>query len=286
MTAPPAALLDPALVAQTAPPGSMRYYSLLYAPVDRRNVLTALYLLEDELNATARGTHHDVAHTRLTWWAEEVDRLARGQPVHPATLALHAGNGTFGPRLKELRGLVDCAALDLAQVTYADDAELTPYFERSGGVLAELAARWLLAPLSLSEGAMASARRIGTLLRRVEALRDLRIHSVAGRVYVPLTILDRASIDPADLRSLPWSPRVVALVGGMHDELAAALTEAMDSVPAGDRAALRPLFVHAALHLRLLRRMKRDVQQASQVRTELGPFEKLWCSWLAARRAK
>lgn len=285
MTAPPAATLDPSLVTQTAPPGSMRFYSLLYAPKDQRNVLTALYLLEDELNATARGTHHDVAHTRLKWWSEEMDRLARGHPAHPATRALHAGREAFGPQLKDLRGLVDSAAMDLAQVTYADDAELARYFEHSGGVLAEFAARLLLAPLPPSPAAIAAVRRMGAQMRRVETMRDLRVHIAAGRVYVPITTLDRVGIDLPELHALPWSPRVVAFLGDLWNELAAALAEATASVPAGERAALRPLLVQAALHRRLLQRLERGSRQASQVRTELGPFEKLWCSWLAARRA-
>lgn len=286
MTALPAATLDASLVTQTVPPGSMRYYSLLYAPPHRRNVLTALYLLEDELNATARATHHDVAHTRLKWWSEEMDRLARGQPAHPATRALHAGNETFGPQVKDLRGLVDSAAMDLARVTYADDAELAVYFDRSGGILAELAARWLLAPDLPADATLAAARRMGALLRRVEVLRDLRVHTTAGRVYIPLATLDLAGIDLPELRSMPWPPRTVAFVAKQADELAAALNEAMSSIPEGDRTALRPLFVQAALHVRLLGRATRDIQQASQARSELGPFEKLWCSWRAARRAK
>ncbi len=286
MTASPAATLDPSLVTQTAPPGSMRFYALLFAPPDRRIVLTALYLLEDELNATARGTHHDVAHTRLKWWSEEMDRLARGQPAHPATRALQAGHEAFGPHLQALRGLVESAAMDLALVTYADDAELAVYFDRSGGVLAEFAARWLLEPNAPSDAAMVAVRSMGALIRRVETLRDLRLHITAGRVYVPLSNLDRAGIDLPGLRSLQWAPRVLAFAGELRNELATALADAMASVPRGERAALRPLLVQAALHVRLLHRLDRDLPQASQARIELGPFEKLWCSWRAARRAR
>ena len=57
--------LDDSLVNRAAPPGSMRYFSLLYAPEDRREQLCALYVIDAEIRESAQSANHDVAHDRI-----------------------------------------------------------------------------------------------------------------------------------------------------------------------------------------------------------------------------
>src|SRR5262249_7775796 len=81
-------VIDESFLNRAAPPGSMRYFSLLYAPDDRRDAIAALYVIDAEIRESARSASHDVAHTRLQWWRAEVDRLVNGAPQHPATRVL------------------------------------------------------------------------------------------------------------------------------------------------------------------------------------------------------
>lgn len=278
--------LDASLVNQTVPPGSMRYYALLYAPEEKRDLLVALHLLEDELATTGRSTHHDVAHTRLKWWHDELDRLVQGKPAHPATRALAAARSMPGAELPKLKGLIDAAAIDLARVTFADEGELAGYFDRAGGAVAELAARWLLAPNETSPATAEAAVRLGALIRRVEALRNLRSNAVAGRVQLALATLDTMNIEVSDLTRTPWSPAVKSLLQSMRASLNADLKEAAAAIDRQDRPALRPLLVAAGLHARLLERIDAQITADASVWPELGPFEKLIASWRAARSAR
>ncbi len=82
-------LLEEDLINRAAPPGSMRYFSLLYSPEERRDAVLALYVIDTEIRESAKSASHDVAHTRLTWWRAETDRLVNGNPQHPATRLLH-----------------------------------------------------------------------------------------------------------------------------------------------------------------------------------------------------
>lgn len=280
------ASLDLSLAAEAAPPGSLRYYALLFAESGRRDVLQALHLLEDELNATARGTHHDVAHTRLKWWSDEIDRWQRGQAAHPATKALEPARPLFLPAMTKLRGIVDAAAMDLACVTYADAAELATYFDKSGGVLGELAARWLLRSQSPADASLETARRLGATIRAVETFRDVRAHAIAGRIYFPLDLLDRAGITVADLRASSWSGKTLAFLEQRRQALESSLQESLGSVPAVDRSALRPLLILASLHLRLTQQLRTDLPRHPPLRSELKPFAKLWWAWRAARQAR
>ncbi len=281
-----AARLDAALVNQTVPPGSMRYYALLYAPPEKRDLLVALHLLEDELTTTGRSTHHDVAHTRLSWWHDELDRLIQGKPAHPATRALHAARPMLGAEFAKLKGLIDAAAIDLARVTFADDSELASYFDRAGGVTAELAARWLLAPGDASASTTQAAIGIGALIRRVEALRSLRANALVGRIQLPLATLDALAIDAGELSKTPWSPAVQSLLQSIRTSLRAELNAAETSIARSDRPALRPLLVSARLHARLLGRIDAQISADTPLWPQLGPFEKLMTAWLAARSAR
>lgn len=278
--------LDAALVAQTVPEGSLRYYTLLYAPASARDQLVALYLLQDELAATGRSAHHEVAHTRLAWWSDEIDRLIRGTPAHPATRALQPTAASWGAETAKLRGIVEGAAMDLARITYADEAELSIYLDRTGGTLAEFFARCLRHATACDPQMLANAARLGSLLRRVETLRDIRADVTGGRVYFPLAELDAAGIDVAGLRADPWPPEVQEHVRTLAQAAASQLESCIGAFQPGDRASLRPLLVSATLHQRLLERVRQNVSRAAGPVIEVGPFEKLFVSWRAARKAR
>lgn len=278
--------LDAALVSQTVPPGSMRYHALLYAPQEKRDLLVALHLLEDELATTGRSVHHDVAHTRLKWWHDELERLTQGKQAHPATRALGSARPVLGPEFGKLKGLIDAAAIDLARVTFADDGELASYFDRAGGVVTELAARWLLAPRAPSPSTAVAASRLGALIRRVDSLRNLRTNALAGRIQLSLSTLDSLDIDIADLAKTPWPPNVQSLLQSLRTALLSDLKATALAIDREDRPALRPLLVSAALHARLLERIDAQIKADAPAWPELGPFEKLLTSWRAARSAR
>ena len=75
--------------------GSSFYYSFLFLPAERRRAIMALYAfcrevddVVDECNDAA------IASTKLTWWRQEIERVATGQPQHPD----RTDTGTRTPR--------------------------------------------------------------------------------------------------------------------------------------------------------------------------------------------
>jgi 15-cis-phytoene synthase len=272
--------LDDSLVNRAAPPGSMRYFSLLYAPEDRRDQLCALYVIDAEIRESAQSVNHDVAHTRLQWWRAEIDRLVNGSPQHPATRLLNESSVERASFAK-LHEIMVAADMDLARMTYSNMRELRAYSSRSGGAIQEVAAAQLVAPAPLDEAARATANRIGIGVRQSEMLRDVRQDAYDGRVYLPQDSLTEHKVSLEDLRAREVAPQVkVALrefKNAVQDELHSALASV--STP------LRPLAVLAALHARLLQRIAARDYNVSQSRIELGPIEKPWVAWRAARRS-
>jgi len=276
--------LDQSIAARGMPPGSMRFFATLFSPAAKREVLTALYVIESEVSDAARATSHEVAHSRLAWWRSEIERLLAGNPQHPATRALVPMLNLVDHRLDSLHDLLGATDMDLACVSYSTELELAAYCARSGGTLQVLATRWLAAPTALDQALEQRARRYGTGVRQVEIVRDLHRDLLQGRLYVPLETLRARQLTAEDLRSI-----------GARRGLATLLTDWQRSIereylheqqPDSPRSsALVHSRVLAALHARLLARIARRGHDVMHERVELGPFDKLWTAWRAARRA-
>jgi 15-cis-phytoene synthase len=278
--------LDNSLVNRAAPPASMRYFSLLYAPQARRPALTALYVIDAEIRESAQSANHDVAHTRLQWWRQELDRLVNSRPQHPATRVLVESNALPPPQLAKLHELLVAADMDLARMTYSNMRELQVYCARSGGAVQELSALCLAHPQPLAESTRAAANRVGAGVRKVEMLRDLRQDAYEGRIYLPLDDIERNSVKVEDLRAAQVTEPVRAVLQGFRLAIDTELTQALSEIAPAQRATLRPLFVLSALHRGLLARIAARNDDVSAERIELGPLEKPWLAWRAARKAR
>lgn len=262
----------------------MRYFALLYTPIEKRAAVTAMYLIDAEVRESAQSVNHDVAHTRLQWWRQEFDRLVNANPQHPATRILNAVPGFDREQFARLHELLAAADMDLARMTYLNQLELRAYCSRCGGVLHELIAMLLL-PAAIGEPTRAAANRIGVGVRQTEILRDLRQDAHDGRLYLPLEALDQAGVSLDDLRGRHWGEPVRSLLASLRAAAAAELELQKTAFEPATRAYLRPLFVMAALHRRLLDRIARQQYDVATRRIELGPMEKPWVAWRSARAA-
>jgi phytoene synthase len=278
------AILDDSMINRAAPPGSMRYFSVLYAMPSTRALVTALYVIDAEIRESAQSLNHDVAHTRLQWWRQEVDRLVNGNAQHPATKALNPANETRRTEFSKLHELIAAADMDLARMTYLNRDELRAYCSRSGGAVTELMATLLVGP-ALDAVSRAAANRVGLGVRLTEIIRDSRADAHGGRLYAPLDVLDETGVKLDDFAASEYSSATRSVLRQLHDSAVTELDNALTDIPSASRAYLRPLIVLGALHRRLLTQLaKTDFQVAAQ-RAELGAFEKPWTAWRAARSA-
>jgi 15-cis-phytoene synthase len=272
--------LDESSINRAAPPGSLRYFSLLYTPEERRDSVLALYVIDSEIRESSRSASHDVAHTRMTWWRAETDRLVNGNPQHPATRLLFdrwRGERSVFAKLHEVLAAAD---MDLAKMTFNNQQELRAYCSRSGGALQELVASQLAAPGAFDESARATANKLGVGIRLAEMLRDLRQDAYDSNIYLPLDLLDKHDLKPEHLRAREVEPKLREALKVLRELAVSEL-----ALPSrGAQEYLRPVFVLAALHQKLLDRIAaRDYDVASE-RIELGPIQKPWTAWRAARR--
>jgi phytoene synthase len=203
-----------------------------------------------------------------------------GSPQHPATRLLNDSQVADRATFAKLHEALAAADMDLARMTYSNMRELQAYSSRSGGAIQELMAAQLVAPLPLDEAARATANRIGVGVRQSEMLRDLRQDACDGRIYLPQDQLTAHAVTLEDLRGREVPPRLQAVLREFKD----AVKEELQSALAAASAPLRPLAVLAALHRRLLDRIAAHDYNVATSRIELGPIEKPWIAWRAARK--
>lgn len=271
-------------VRRGVPPGSLRYFAVLFAGDTARPLLQALYAFEAELRRIVDASSHEAAHARLQWWRGEVDRLATGRASHPLATALLPLRDHRDADPALLHELLVAADLDLARITYGTWQELDAYLFRASGVLQVLAAATLAGSRGLTASEREFARRLGAAVRQVEMLCDLAIDVSRGRLYAPLAALDAAGVEPANLAQIPVRPDAASFLAAWRARVQAelaALPALLDG--AAPVATQRHGLVLAALHARLLARAAR-APAAPGARVELAPLTRLWTAWRTALR--
>jgi Squalene/phytoene synthase len=156
--------------------GSPRYFACLYAPAAQRELLKALFALEEEIAAAARqGLDHTVAHVRLEWWYEESLRAAKGAALHPLARAAHAQLAACGVPGLDLSGLIEVTRWDLTGAPFPTRSELDSYCAHWACAITVPVARCALP----GEPALALAfgQRLGAALCELELIEGLALEA-------------------------------------------------------------------------------------------------------------
>ncbi|WP_404993165.1 presqualene diphosphate synthase HpnD [Cupriavidus pauculus] len=260
---------------KAAKSGSSFYYSSLRLPPERRRATTALQAWRLELDAIVHENHDaGVALQRLDWWRAEVRRLYDGQPSHPVSHALHPYLADL-PQA-EITQVMDGTEMDLAQSRYFDDAALGKYCRAVGATLGKLNARLLgfTDPRTLD-----AAERLGMAQLQVRIVREVGHDARQGRIYIPVSTLQRFEVPAADIMQSRSSDQFVAL---MQDQATTARTlyrDALALLPRADRRAQRAALALAAIHQALLDEIEASHFQVLSQRIALTPMRKLWIAW-------
>src|ERR1700736_1707279 len=103
--------LDATYHARAVPPGTARYWSWLFAAAESRAPLLGIYALDAEWQALMDpATDISVAHLKLAWWQEEMQRLSLGSPSPPISVYLAASPRAASVAFTPLSAAVTAAA--------------------------------------------------------------------------------------------------------------------------------------------------------------------------------
>jgi 15-cis-phytoene synthase len=221
-------------------------------------------------------TESSVAHLKLAWWQEEMQRLAAGSGVHPISGYLaalpRAATVDFAPLLTAVKA----AATQISGAPLERGAELPPLSQALWGGPLVLASR-LAADEPDEEGLRHCAGAVAAGEYLSKALRDYRREARVGRVPFAIDELLAAGIDNDDLAADTPPAHLAKYLDALRARAAGYFDSAAPALPRAQRTRQRHLLVLAALGRRALN----DRAQPPRRRW----FRDLLLAWTTARRA-
>ena len=259
------------------PPGTVRYWSWLFAAAELRAPLLGIYALGAEWQALMDpATDVSVAHLKLAWWQEEMQRLAQGSAVHPISVYLAALPRAASVDFTPLSAAVTAAAAQVSGAPLERGTDLEPQSAALWGDPLALASRLAAevpdeAGLRNCTSALAAARYLS------RAIRDYRREARVGRVPFAIDELISAGVDNDDLAADTAPPHLQAYLDVLRGRTARYFETAAEMLPRAERARHRHLPVLAALGLARLNR-RAPTPERRRIKDML-------LAWTAARRA-
>lgn len=262
---------------KAAQSGSSFYYSFLFLPPERRRAITALYAFCREVDDTVdECTEVAIARTKLMWWRQEIGAMLAGSPTHPVTKALLPHLTAYALDTRHLLAIVDGMEMDLDQTRYLDFIALQRYCWHVAGVVGILSASIFGAtrPETLQY-----AEKLGLAFQLTNIIRDVGEDARKGRIYLPVSELQKFNVTAADILNARHSENFENLMRFQAQRAQAMYDEAFALLPREDRRAQRAGLMMAAIYRALLNEIERDGFHVLTQRISLTPIRKLWLAW-------
>jgi phytoene synthase len=200
-----------------------------------------------------------------------------GHPSHPVMQALMPHASGYGIAAAQLDAVIDGCEMDLSQSRYLDFAALERYCHLVAGVVGEVAANIFGRS---EEATIAYAHRLGLAMQLTNIIRDVGDDARRGRVYLPLSELQRFDVKAHELlrTAAPYAygERFDALMRFQAERAHRCFDEALALLPEADRQAQKPGLMMANIYRTLLREIESQGFQVLHQRTSLTPLRKLW----------
>lgn len=267
---------------KVALPGSSLYYSVLFVAPQLRESLTAVHALAEEFRELVDECSDErVAHAKLGWWAEEMQRACAARGRHPVTCVLaeplrraRVDAGRFVPVLESLSEHLD-------RDTYRTLAELESHYERVADITGCMAAEFCgyQNPVTL-----AAARELGTGLALAELARRPQRTSAHRVTNLPGETLAACGAVQADLASPHTALALREAIRSIAECARTRLLGSLERMPAQDRAAQSSRRALAEMELAQLRAAQRADFAVLERPIAATPLRKLWIAWKHRQR--
>ncbi len=235
-----------------------RYLTTLYAPVDKRPALTALYAFNAEIAAIRDKIREPMAgEVRLQWWRDAITSGAStGNPLADALIETIS---THHLPVSAFDRMLDARIFDLYDDPMPDRATLEGYCGETASTLIQLAA-FILDCDAAANHADASGHG-GCAQAITGLLRLLPLHRARGQSFLPADLLASVGVSSEQLIS---GDNKEGLVNAVQASVALA-QEHLDqfaALAAGLPQSLRPAFLPLALVPAQLKAIGRNADRA------------------------
>jgi phytoene synthase len=258
-----------------------QFLATLFAPVEHRPALHALYAFDIEVARVPIMTKQAIAgEIRLQWWREVLEGQRNDEAsANPVAAALLETLGRYNLAREPLIGLVEARTFDLYDDPFATVAELETYAAQTDAAVRKCAA----SILGCQDGNVSVlARSAATAMVVCEVLRTFPARVSRGQLHIPLELLERHGVEAGDVLAGRSSEGLSAALADMRmlaRERFAAFAGMIATVP----AAAVPAFLAVALVPLYLSRMERAEYDPFRTAIEVPQWRRQWALWRLAR---
>jgi phytoene/squalene synthetase len=255
-----------------------RFATALFAPVDARDALLALYAFNAEVARVRENVREAMAGMiRLQWWREALAGERPGETErHPVAAPLIAACRAAKVSGEAFERLLDARERDLSSEVPQGLDEVAAYAADTAGALAQLALELLGAR---DPETIAAGQAVGTAFGLAGLLRAVPFHLAQGRLMIPEPCLREAGISSDDVFAGSAPRQAVAGAARLLGLRALALLAEARRRKV-DKLGMPVLLqgVQAGVYLRALERGGWDVLDARNARPRPMPVRLMWAA--------
>jgi 15-cis-phytoene synthase len=255
-----------------------RFLATLFAPVETRAPLFALYAFNQEIASVRERAHGPIpGEIRLQWWRDVLNGERAGEAAaNPIAAALLATITRFSLPKAPLLDFLDAHAFDLYEDPMPTFGALEGYARQTSGTTFDLAARICGAP---AEG---EGEQAGLAYGITEVLRSFALNASRRQLFVPLEALGEGTT-PDQIFAGQSSSALVDALAALRARVRNHLAAFESLLPGIARAAV-PAFLPVALAPGYLSAMERPGYDPFKSDPSVPQWRRQWVLWQAARR--
>jgi len=259
--------------------------AFILLPKPKRHAMTALYAFCREVDDVAdeEAIPLESRRANLAAWRQDI-RLAcqAGAPKFPVNRELQPVIVQYGLPCDYFDELIQGVEMDLDINRYSTYEELEQYCYRVASVVGLLSVEIFGYQ---NQACRPYAIALGKALQLTNILRDVRGDAQRGRIYLPLSEVERHNVSPDEILRLEYSARFERLAAAVAGQAKKFYSEASRILPPEDRRSMIAAELMGSVYWRLLQELERrrfDVFHGRPVR--LSRIRKLALVWRAWRR--
>jgi phytoene synthase len=166
--------------------------------------------------------------------------------------------------------------MDLEQTRYLDYPNLQRYCHLVAGVVGEVAAGIFGQTQAQTT---AYAHTLGQALQLTNIIRDVGEDAQRGRIYLPVSELQRFDVKAHEILNRLDSPRFQALMQFQAERAHDLYEQAFALLPSEDWKTQKPGLMMASIYRTLLREIQARHFPVLTQRVALTPLRKMWLAW-------
>ncbi|MFT4583034.1 MAG: phytoene synthase [Gammaproteobacteria bacterium] len=260
-------------------PGSDTHYALLYAAPRLRDHLALMNALKSELsNIAVSVSDPGVAHIKLAWWINEVDKASNGSPTHQLTVSYFAKYTHDLDITSALGALIAGLDEEIGGRKFFTRDEQLEWFDSTFGPTYQAQVSLMAAP-GTDAREIANVVELGRLIEIAYSLLNLRALARRNLRRVPADSLFAAGCEWDDIISGQSASAIASLMFSESEFVLDSIASIHHDLSRRKRRTYLPLFTLSNLVQCTLMEMRDDGCRIWQHRIELTPIRKLWIAW-------